>query len=55
MSEVRKNGSNAVDELLKESDQILGNDNVLRDAWRQDVSERLEFEKDQQHLGSIFT
>lgn len=54
VSEVRKNGSKAVDELLKESDEILGNDNVLRDAWRQDVSERLEFEKDQQNSGSIF-
>ena len=47
VSEVCKKGSKAVDELRKESDQILGKDNVLRDAWQQDISERLEFENDQ--------
>ncbi len=36
-----------IDDIIKEGDEVLGEDNLLRDAWRQDVTERLEYERDQ--------
>ena len=52
VSEVGKNGSKVIDELIREGDKILGEDNILRDAWRQDVTERLEYERDQRKSGN---
>ena len=45
VSQIDKKGSKAIDEIIKEGDRVLGEDNLLRDAWRQDVTERLEYEK----------
>lgn len=44
---VHKNGSKAIEELCAEGEQVLGTDSPLREVWQQDVTERLEFEKDQ--------
>ena len=44
--------SHAVEQLFLEGDKVLGTgNNVLRAAWRQDVTERLQFEKDQSRSG----
>ena len=40
--------SRAIEQLCSEADKVLGdNNNLLRAAWQQDVTERLQFEKDQ--------
>ena len=39
--------------LIAEGDRILGEDgNALREAWEQDVIERLEYERDQAKAGT---
>lgn len=44
--------SKAVHELIAEGDRILGEgQNALREAWEQDVVERLEYERDQAKAG----
>ena len=44
--------SKAVHELIAEGDRILGEgQNALREAWEQDVVERLEIERDQAKAG----
>ena len=49
---VHKNGSQAIEQLCVEGDKALGEDrNLLRDAWQQDVIERLQHEKDQAKSG----
>lgn len=45
--------SKAVQELIAEGDRVLGEEhNSLRQAWQQDVCERLDFEKDQTKAGT---
>lgn len=49
---IHNNGSRIVEELCNQGDQILGQEqNLLRETWRQDVIERLEYEKDQSNSG----
>ena len=49
---VHKKGSSAIEELCKKGDKVLGQEqNMLRQAWRQDVIERLEYERDQTKSG----
>lgn len=49
---VHKNGAKTIEQLCAKGDKILGQDNnLLREAWRQDVVERLEFEQDQFNSG----
>ena len=46
--------SKAVHELIAEGDRILGEgQNALREAWEQDVVERLEYERDQAKAGTL--
>ena len=41
--------------MSMEGECVLGTDNnILRDAWRQDVLERLEFKKDQRRSGMFY-
>ena len=48
--------SECVQELLAEGDRILGEDNnCLKQAWQQDVTERLEYERDQSRAGEYVT
>lgn len=48
--------SKAVQELIAEGDRVLGEEqNALRQAWQQDVSERLDYEKDQTKAGAYTT
>ena len=48
--------SKAVQELLAEGDCVLGEQhNALRQAWQQDVHERLDYEKDQHKAGAYTT
>ncbi len=51
VSQINRKGSKVIDELIKNGDEVLGEDNLLRDAWRQDVIERLAYEKDQCKAG----
>ena len=45
-------GSKAIEELCGRGDKLLGEGrNLLREAWRQDVIERLEYERDQSKSG----
>ena len=40
--------SRAVEQLCSEADNVLGRENhVLREAWQQDVTDRIQFERDQ--------
>ena len=48
---INTNGNEAIEELCSEGDRVLGDNNVLRDVWYQDVVERLEYEKDQRTNG----
>ena len=44
--------SKTVHELITEGDPILGEgQNALREAWEQDVVERLEYKRDQAKAG----
>lgn len=48
VSDIQSKSSESIQELIREGDRILGKENnLLRDAWRQDVIERLQYEKDQ--------
>ena len=48
------NHSEAVWQLIVEGDRVLGEDhNALRQAWEQDVTERLEYEQDQNKTGTV--
>ena len=43
---VNRSGSKAIEELCSRGDELLGEGkNLLKEAWRQDVIERLEYEK----------
>ena len=54
VKELNKN-SKAIRELCDDGDKILGTDNnLLRAAWQQDVTERLEYEKDQCSSGTKY-
>ena len=47
VKELNKN-SNTVSELYECGDKMLGSENnLLHVAWQQDVTERIEYEKDQ--------
>ena len=49
-----RKGSASVNQLIYEAEQVLGTDNnVLRDAWQQDVLERLHFDEDQRKSGMV--
>ena len=55
VSAIHEKVSASVDELIMEGERALGTDNnILRDAWWQDVLERLEFEKDQRRSGMFY-
>ena len=48
-------GSAAIEQLIKEGEKALGSDNnVLKDAWHQDVVERLQYEEDQKLSGVYY-
>ena len=47
----KHNGSKIIEDLCAEGDRILGESNVLRDVWKQDVLDRLEYERDQHKSG----
>ena len=49
VSDIESKSSESIQELIREGDRILGK--PLRDAWRQDVIERLQYEKDQSKAG----
>lgn len=46
-----KNDSKVITELIEEGDRQLGENNLLNEAWQQDVVERLKFDSDQQKTG----
>lgn len=48
---VSKNDSKVITELIEEGDRQLGENNLLNEAWQQDVVERLKFDSDQQKTG----
>lgn len=50
-SAVHTIGSKVINELVEEGSRVLGEDNVLKDSWHQDVVERLDYERDQQRSG----
>ena len=55
VKELNKN-SQAINELCKQGDEVLGSDNnVLCASWEQNVIERLEYEKDQSKLGTLIS
>lgn len=50
---VNRRGSAVIEELCSKGDQLLSNEcNPLREVWRQDVIERLEYERDQRKTGN---
>ena len=51
ISSVHKNGSKVINELIEEGNCVLGDENVLKDSWHQDVMEWLDYERDQQKSG----
>ena len=51
VSTVHKNCYKVINELIDEGGRVLGDDNVLKDSWHQDIGERLDYEKDQQSSG----
>ena len=54
VSTISRSGSKAVQEMIADGDRVLGEEgNALRQAWQQDVTESLEFEKDQSKTGAI--
>lgn len=53
VSAIQNKGSAAVRQLICEGEAMLGADNnVLKDAWQQDVIERLDYERDQSQSGN---
>ena len=53
VSSVHKNGSKVINELIEEGSHVLGEENLLKDSWHQDVVERLDYERDQQSSGIV--
>ena len=54
VSAIQNKDSATVSQLISEGESMLGADNnILKDAWQQDVIERLHFEKDQSKSGNI--
>ena len=52
VSAIQIKGSATINQLISEGESMLGADsNILKDAWQQDVIERLHFEKDQRGAG----
>lgn len=49
---IDKHGSKTIEDLCAQGDKVLGEDNVLREVWKQDVVERLHYEKDQRKSGT---
>lgn len=49
---IDKHGSKTIEELCMQGDKVLGESNMLREVWKQDVLERLKFENDQRKSGS---
>ena len=55
VKELNKN-SNTVRELYERGDKMLGSENnLLHVAWQQDITERIEYEKDQCSSGMKFS
>ena len=55
VKELNKN-SNTVRELYERGDKMFGSENnLLHVAWQQDVTERIEYEKDQCSSGMKFS
>ena len=53
VSAIQNKDSATVNQLISEGESMLGADNnILKDAWQQDVIERLHFEKDQSKSGN---
>ena len=49
---VQKSGSKAIEELCTRGDAVLGEEhNLLREAWKQDVIERIDYDADQSKSG----
>ena len=49
---VHKKGAKTIEDLCARGEQVLGQDNnLLREAWKQDVLDRLDYEKDQHKSG----
>jgi hypothetical protein len=49
---VNHKGSKAIEELCSRGDQLISSEcNPLREVWRQDVVERIEYERDQRKNG----
>lgn len=51
VTSVSKKGSKVIQELIDEGDKALGENNVLKESWQQDVIERLQFDSDQHKTG----
>ena len=53
VSAIMNKVSAAVNQLICEGEAMLGADNnILKDAWQQDVIERLDYERDQSQSGN---
>ena len=53
VSAIQNKGSAAVNQLICDGEAMLGADNnILKDAWQQDVIERLDYERDQSQSGN---
>ena len=50
---IHKKGTKVIDQLIEEGKHFLGEDSVLKDSWRQDVVERLQYEEDQHRSGNF--
>ena len=48
---VNDKGSRVIQELINEGEHQLGENNLLKESWKQDVVERLSFEEDQRRSG----
>lgn len=52
VSNIESKDSKCIQDLIREGDHLLGEDNnLLRQAWKQDVIDRLQYEKDQKKAG----
>ena len=54
VSDIQSERAEFVQKLFSEGDCIHGEENLLRDAWRQDVIECLQYEKNQRKTGDIY-
>lgn len=48
---VNDKDSKVIQELINEGERQLGENNLLKESWKQDVTERLSFEEDQRRSG----